>query len=56
LRDRLGLGEGWSLAPWQRSLVCRAGDAADRLILSTNPAVQACRRLGLSDEFLYARG
>jgi uncharacterized protein (DUF2236 family) len=56
LRDRLGLGKVWSLAPWQRSLVCRAGDIADRLILRTNPAVQACRRLDLPDEFLYARG
>ena len=55
LLDRLGLGKGWRLAPWQRSLVCRAGAAADRLILGTNPAVQACRRLGLSDDFLYAR-
>jgi uncharacterized protein (DUF2236 family) len=55
LRNRIGLGEAWSLAPWQRSLVCRAGDIADRLILSTNPAVQACRRLDLPDEFLYAR-
>lgn len=55
LRARIGLGEAWSLAPWQRSLVCRAGDAADRLILRTHPAVQACRRLDLPDEFLYAR-
>jgi uncharacterized protein (DUF2236 family) len=55
LRDQIGLGEAWSLAPWQRSLVCRAAGAADRLILSTNPAVQACRRLDLPDEFLYAR-
>ena len=55
LRDRIGLGEAWSLAPWQRSLVCRAGGAADRLILGTNPAVQACRRLDLPDEFLYQR-
>jgi uncharacterized protein (DUF2236 family) len=55
LRARIGLGEAWSLAPWQRNLVCRAGDAADRLILTTNPAVQACRRLDLPDEFLYAR-
>src|SRR5580765_397668 len=44
LRDRLGLGKGWSLAPWQRSLVCRAGAAADRLVLGTHPAVQSCRR------------
>jgi uncharacterized protein (DUF2236 family) len=55
LREQIGLGDAWSLAPWQRSLVCRAGDAADRLILCTNPAVQACRRLDLPDEFLYAR-
>ena len=55
LRDRLGLGKGWSLAPWQRSLVCRAGAAADRLVLGTHPAVQACRRLDLPDDFLYAR-
>ena len=55
LRHRVGLGETASLAPWQQNLVCCAADAADRLILSTNPAVQACRRLGLPDEFLYAR-
>jgi uncharacterized protein (DUF2236 family) len=54
LRERIGLGEAWTLAPWQRRLVCRAGDAADRLILRTNPAVQACRRLDLPDDFLYA--
>jgi len=56
LRSRIGLGDAWSLGPWQRSLVCRAGDVAERLVLSTNPAVQACRRLGLPDEFLYAGG
>ena len=55
LRDRIGLGEGrWSLAPWQRSLVRRACRAADRLVLATHPAVQACRRLGLPDDWLYA--
>ena len=55
LRDRIGLVKGWSLAPWQRGLVCRAGAAADRLVLGTHPAVQACRRLDLPDDFLYAR-
>ena len=53
LRDRIGLDERWSLAPWQRTLVCRAGDAAERLVLVTSPAVQACRRLQLADDFLY---
>jgi uncharacterized protein (DUF2236 family) len=56
LRDRIGLSEGWNLAPWRRSLLCRAGDAADRLILRTHPAVQACRRLDLPDDYLYAGG
>jgi uncharacterized protein (DUF2236 family) len=55
LRHRVGLGETASLAPWQQNLVCCAANAADRLILSTNPAVQACRRLGLPDGFLYMR-
>jgi len=54
LRDRIGLGKAWSLAPLQRILVCRAGDAAERVVLSTNPAVHACRRLQLPDDFLYA--
>ena len=36
-------------------LVCAAGYGADRLVLKSNPAVQACRRLGLPDDFLYAR-
>lgn len=56
LRDRIGPSQGWNLPPWQRSLVCRVGEAADRLILRTNPAVLACRRLGLPDDYLYARG
>ena len=56
LRDRIGLGEDWNLAPWQLSVVRRAGDATDRLILGTNPAVQGCRRLGLPDDYLYSHG
>ena len=54
LRQRIGLVDGWQLQAWQKRLVCRAGAAADRLILRSNPAVQACRRLGLSDDYLYA--
>ena len=56
LRDRIGLGEDWNLAPWQLSVVCHAGDVIDRLILRTNPAVQGCRRLGLPDDYLYSHG
>ena len=55
LRDRIGLGEAWALAPWQRRAVCAAGAALDRLVLASNPAVQGCRRLGLPDDYLYRR-
>ncbi len=55
LRDRLGLGRRWALTPWQRAFVCRAGAAVDHLVLRTNPAVQACLRLGLAEDYLYGR-
>lgn len=55
LRERIGLGRRWDLAPWQRGLVRRTGAAVDGLVLRTNPAVQACRRLGLPDDYLYRR-
>jgi uncharacterized protein (DUF2236 family) len=55
LRTHLGLdGPPWRLSAWQRRLVCLAGAAADRVILDTHPAVQACRRLGLPRDHLYA--
>ncbi|HEU5293866.1 MAG TPA: oxygenase MpaB family protein [Burkholderiaceae bacterium] len=55
LRDRIGLGKQWALAPWQRRLVRASGGALDRLMLASNPAVQGCRRLGLPDNYLYSR-
>ncbi|MET0351581.1 MAG: oxygenase MpaB family protein [Rhizobacter sp.] len=54
LRDRLDLSGAATLSPWQEALVRRAGVAMDRLVLRTHPAVQACRRLGLPDDHLYA--
>lgn len=55
IRERIGLDDGRHLPWWQRELVCATGRAADRLVLRSHPAVQACRRLGLPDDFLYAR-
>ena len=52
LRERLGL-RAQGLAAWQRPLVCRLARAADRLVLASSAPVQACRRLGLRDDFLY---
>lgn len=56
VRDRLGLAsDEWALKPWQRQLVKAAARVSDRLVLSSSPAVQSCRRLGLADDYLYQR-
>ena len=55
IRARIALAEQPPLAAWQRALVRAAGRASDRTVLRTHPAVQGCRRLGLPDDFLYAR-
>lgn len=52
-RQILGLGDEMCLRPWQRFLVNRAGALADRIILESSPAVQACERLGLPSTYLY---
>ncbi|HSC62793.1 MAG TPA: oxygenase MpaB family protein [Caldimonas sp.] len=54
LRERIGL-DGRRLPRWQRRLVCTTGRVADRIMLRSHPAVQACRRLGLRPDFLSAR-
>ena len=54
VRDRLGLGTDWALAPWQRRLVDISAHTADRLLLRSGAAVQACRRLNLPDDYLHA--
>ena len=53
-RERLGLNAAMGLSGWQRGLVRRAGAFADRVMLPSSPAVQACRRLGLADDYLYS--
>ncbi|MDB5602305.1 MAG: hypothetical protein JWN71_4349 [Xanthobacteraceae bacterium] len=52
IRAILGL-EGHGLRPWERALLRRAGGLADRLVIQSAPAAQACRRLGLPTEYLY---
>jgi uncharacterized protein (DUF2236 family) len=41
------------LRSWEHALVRQAGAFADRLVLDSSPAVQACRRLGLPADYLY---
>lgn len=53
LREQLELTGQWQLPPWQRVIVARLGALSDRILLRSSPAVQACRRLGLPDDYLY---
>jgi uncharacterized protein (DUF2236 family) len=42
-----------SLNVWEAEVVRQIGAFADRLVLESNPAVQACRRMRLSANYLY---
>ncbi len=53
IRHRLELGPEWSLNRLERASVVLAARSADRLLLRSSPPVQACRRLGLADDYLY---
>ena len=52
-RQRLGLDRRWSTNPVERAALRTAAVAADRVLLRSAPPVQACRRLGLPDDWLY---
>lgn len=53
VRERLELGKRWSVAPWEARWIGRAARSVDRWLFRTGPPVQACRRLGLPDDYLY---
>lgn len=53
IRHRLELGSEWSLNRLERATIRLAARSADRLLLRSSPPVQACRRLGLPDDYLY---
>ncbi len=55
VRERLGLGAEDGLRTWEGVLVRQAGALADRIILESSPAVQACIRLGLPANYLYRK-
>ena len=54
IRDHLGLGERWRLRNWEKRLVKLAGAASDRIAIPGSPPVEACHRLGLPTNYLYA--
>lgn len=53
--ERLDLARGMTIPPWKAALVRAAGRTADQLVLPSSPPVQACRRLGLPDDWLARR-
>lgn len=53
VRTILGLNER-PLNVWEREIVRQAGALVNSLVLESNPAVQACRRVGLPADYLYA--
>jgi uncharacterized protein (DUF2236 family) len=53
IQKRLGLAETWELRPWHRAVIRRIGALADRVVLGAGPSAQACRRLGLPEDYLY---
>src|SRR5215475_6674370 len=54
LRKIVGLTDH-GLNALEAGLVWQIGAFADRFVLESNPAVQACRRMGLSANYLYSR-
>jgi hypothetical protein len=54
LRKIVGLTDH-GLNALEAGLVRQIGAFADRLVLESHPAVQACRRMGLSANYLYSR-
>jgi uncharacterized protein (DUF2236 family) len=52
LQTIVGLTER-GLDAWEAGVVRQIGALADRLVLETNPAVQACRRMRLPANYLY---
>jgi uncharacterized protein (DUF2236 family) len=54
LQAMVGLS-GHGLNAWEAAVLRQIGAFADRLVLETNPAVQACRRMRLPANYLYVR-
>jgi len=55
IRDILGLGARYGLRAFERPIVERLARRGERYILRSSPAAQACRRLGLPEDYLYKR-
>ena len=54
LREILAVN-GHGLHAWELEVVRHIGALTDRLVLESNPAVQACRRMRLPSSYLYVK-
>jgi uncharacterized protein (DUF2236 family) len=54
IREHLGLTPQYGLGWAERRIVALAGALSDRVVLAESPAVQACIRLGLPMNYLFA--
>ncbi|WOX04004.1 oxygenase MpaB family protein [Microbulbifer pacificus] len=52
-QQSLQLQTRWRLKNWERRLIRLTGRLADRLVIKASPAVHACQRLGLPENYLY---
>ncbi|WP_203294702.1 oxygenase MpaB family protein [Maricaulis parjimensis] len=55
VREVLELGPEYDLSGWERSVIRGIGRLFDRIPISSTPAVQASKRLGLPANYLYRR-
>lgn len=55
IRDVLGLGKRFGLRPFEKQVIRRMAQRADRLALISSPPARACVRLGLPADYLYRR-
>ncbi|WP_411820416.1 oxygenase MpaB family protein [Hyphococcus formosus] len=55
IRAVLGLDKRYGLRPFEGRMVRRMARRADRLKLRSGPPIQACRRMGLPEDYLYPR-
>jgi uncharacterized protein (DUF2236 family) len=53
VQRNLALGEMWKIRPWEVALVKQIGKRSDGILIKSSPAVQACARLGLPEDYLY---
>jgi len=54
VRIILGLDRRYGLRPWEAPVARHFGGMADRLVVRSSPAVQACRRMQLPEDYLYS--